>query len=582
MAKSDQKEMQERRGQSPTGDDARKRLLAGLPVIERRLQLHGVSTAVLEGGSGPPLILLHGPGGYAAHWMRVIPGLVATHRVVVPDLPGHGASAIGDGLLDAERVLAWLDELIEHTCTSSPALVGQLLSGAIAARFSLKHAGRVSRLVLIDTFGLTPFDPAPEFGFAINDYFAQPTEHTHEHLWRHCAFDLDGLRRRMGQRWQPFTAYNLDRALTPSVQAAFDVLMQQFGLPAIPAENLARIAIPTSLIWGRHDRATSLSVAEAAHARFGWPLHIIERCADDPPIEQPEAFLEALRTVLGDPCRNAAANRTRHDTRAAWDRIAPGYDRAVTPTHTWLANQGLRRAGLRAGMRFLDVAAGSGALSIPATRLGAEVLATDQSAIMLELLQARARPEGLEIETCAMDGHQLELADNSFDIAGSQFGVMLFQDMPKGIREMARVVKKGGRVLMTVLSDPSKIEFFTFLIGAIQSVRPEFTGPPMDPPPLPFQLQDPERLRRELAAAGLTDITVETITEPLEFRTGKDLWDWQLSSNPIVESLLSSLNLTDHERGLIQQTLDRMVRERSAGRGPAVLTVPINIGVGTK
>lgn len=298
MAKVAQKDMQERRKQPLEGDDARKRLLVGLPVLQRRLQLHGVSTAVLEGGSGPPLILLHGPGGYAAHWMRVIPGLVATHRVVAPDLPGHGASEVSDGLLDAERALTWLGELIEHTCTSPPALVGQLLGGAIAARFALKHAGRVSRLILVDTFGLTAFDPAPEFGFAIKDYFAQPTEHTHEHLWRHCAFDLDGLRRRMGQRWQPFTAYNLDRALTPSVQAAFHVLMQQFGLPAIPAEDLARIAVPTNLIWGRHDRAVSLSVAEAACARFGWPLSVIEHCADDPPIEQPEAFLDALRTAL--------------------------------------------------------------------------------------------------------------------------------------------------------------------------------------------------------------------------------------------------------------------------------------------
>ena len=198
MAKVDQKDMQERRKQPLAGDDARERLLAGLPVTERRMHIHGVSTAVLEGGDGPPVVLLHGPGGYAAHWMRVIPGLVATHRVVAPDLPGHGASEVSDGLLDAERVLAWLGELIEHSCMSPPALVGQLLGGAIAARFALKRAGRVSRLVLIDTFGLAPFDPAPEFGFAINDYFAQPTGHTHERLWRHCAFDLDVLRRRMG------------------------------------------------------------------------------------------------------------------------------------------------------------------------------------------------------------------------------------------------------------------------------------------------------------------------------------------------------------------------------------------------
>lgn len=265
-----------------------------------------------------------------------------------------------------------------------------------------------------------------------------------------------------------------------------------------------------------------------------------------------------------------------------WDKIAPGYDAFVTPSHLWLGNEALRHAGLRADMRFLDVAAGSGALSIPAARLGAQVLATDQSPVMLEHLEARARKEGLSIETRVMDGHALELEDNTFDVAGSQFGVMLFPDMPKGIREMARVVKPGGRVLMSVYGDPHQIEFFGFFVGAIQSVRPDFTGPPMDPLPLPFQLQDPQRLRQELADAGLKDIKVETITEELEFQSGIQLWDWLVNSNPIAEMVLGSLNLTDDERGVVQRTLEQMILERSGGSGPAVLTNPIHIGVGTK
>ena len=85
----------------------------------------------------------------------------------------------------------------------------------------------------------------------------------------------------------------------------------------------------------------------------------------------------------------------RDPSRLAWDRIAQGYDRTNTPTQMWLGNEGLRRAGLRPGMRFLDVAAGSGALGIPAARLGAQVLATDQSAAMLALLDRRARGRGL-------------------------------------------------------------------------------------------------------------------------------------------------------------------------------------------
>ena len=115
---------------------------------------------------------------------------------------------------------------------------------------------------------------------------------------------------------------------------------------------------------------------------------------------------------------------TPNDGREAWDRIAPGYDRTNTHTQMWIANEGLRRAGLREGMRFLDVAAGSGAMSIPATRLGAQILAVDQSAVMLDLLATRARAEGLKVETRVMDGHALQFPNDSFHVTGSQFGVM--------------------------------------------------------------------------------------------------------------------------------------------------------------
>jgi pimeloyl-ACP methyl ester carboxylesterase len=76
-------------------------------------------------------------------------------------------------------------------------------------------------------------------------------------------------------------------------------LMGLFGISEIPAAQLARIAVPTSLIWGRHDLATPLRVAEAASARHGWPLHVIDNAADDPTVDQPDAFLLALRTATG-------------------------------------------------------------------------------------------------------------------------------------------------------------------------------------------------------------------------------------------------------------------------------------------
>lgn len=223
-------------------------LLSGLPVTERRLQVAGVSTAVLEGGAGAPILLLHGPGDFAGMWMRVIPDLVTTHRVVAPDLPGHGTSELVDGRLDADGLRAWLSGLIERTCPSPPVLVGHVLGGAIGTRFAMNHSDRLSRLVLVDSLGLARFRRAPMFALTMLAFLTRPTDRTYTRFMRQCSFDLDGLRHELG----------------------------------------------------RHDRANRLRIAQDASARYGWPLHVIENCADDPPPrDQPLAFLKALRIAIG-------------------------------------------------------------------------------------------------------------------------------------------------------------------------------------------------------------------------------------------------------------------------------------------
>ena len=279
--------------------NVRERLLAGMPVTERRLELAGVPTAVLEGGEGPPVVLLHGPGEFALVWLRVIPELAKTHRVIAPDLPGHGASLAGDGPVDADRALAWLDELVEQTCPSSPALAGHLLGGALGARFAGAQPDRLSRLVLVDTFGLRRLRPRPLFALTLVGFLARPTDGSRDRFFRQCFTDLDGLREQLDSRWEPLMAYALEGARSPHQKLALRGLMPALGLRPIPAADLARISIPTTLIWGRHDRQTPLRVAEAASARYGWPLHVIENAADDPAFEQPDAFLGALRAALG-------------------------------------------------------------------------------------------------------------------------------------------------------------------------------------------------------------------------------------------------------------------------------------------
>jgi SAM-dependent methyltransferase len=179
-----------------------------------------------------------------------------------------------------------------------------------------------------------------------------------------------------------------------------------------------------------------------------------------------------------------------------------------------------------------------------------------------------------------MDGHALDLSDATFDIAISQFGVMLFPDLPRGLREMTRVTKPGGKVVLVVYAAPATIDFLGFFLSALHAVVPDFRGLPDDPPPLPFQASDPDVLRHHFVAAGLINIRIEPGAEVLHFHTGQQLWDWVANSNPIAVTLIS--DLTAEQRSDVIQVLDEQLRDRAGGSELATLTNPVQIGIGTR
>jgi pimeloyl-ACP methyl ester carboxylesterase len=273
-------------------------LIEGLPITERGLDLAGFSTPVLEGGEGPPIVLLHGQGGFKEVWADDIPHLVGTHRVVAPDLPGLGRSEVRGGTLDAAGVMAWLDELIAKTCDQPPVLVGHSLGGSIGARFAIEHSDRIDRIVLVDSGSLGPFRPSPRLMIALIRFIKNPSNKTLDAFSRKMFSDLDRVRAGRGDRWTPFQAYQIDRASQPSVGAANRQLLRRIGTRRIPVDQLKKIRVPVALIWGRNDRVMRFRTAEKASARFGWPLYPID-AGHIPMAERPDAFLEALRAAMG-------------------------------------------------------------------------------------------------------------------------------------------------------------------------------------------------------------------------------------------------------------------------------------------
>ena len=278
-------------------EHSRERLLAGLPVTERRLELAGVSTVLLQGGEGPPLVLLQGgieSGG--AYWAPVISHLAESHSLVVPDVPGLGGSE-PVGRLETAAFADWFAELVRATCHDEPTVIEHSLLGNLAPRLAARHGQLMRRLVIYGAAGIGPYRMPLGLRLVAIRFGLRPTDRNAERFERRAFHDLDRARRRDPEWFEAWSAYTRAQATVPHCKRTMRWLIAQCT-KEIPDEELRGITLPTALLWGRHDRFVSLDHAEAASARLGWPLHVVDDAGHVPHVERPEAFLRSLHEAL--------------------------------------------------------------------------------------------------------------------------------------------------------------------------------------------------------------------------------------------------------------------------------------------
>lgn len=200
-----------------------------------------------------------------------------------------------------------------------------------------------------------------------------------------------------------------------------------------------------------------------------------------------------------------------------FDRIARVYDlmnRVMTAgmDERWRA----RAADLAAagpGTRALDVATGTGDLALALAARGAEVTGVDFSEGMLDLARRKAPPPGAAAPTFAF-GNALELGfpDSSFDAATVGFGARNFDDLGRGLAEMARVVRPGGRVVVLEITNPQKpplSTFFRLWFDRIVPVLGRVAGDPDAYDYLPSSVKRfpaPRDLAAAMDRAGIGDV----------------------------------------------------------------------------
>lgn len=178
----------------------------------------------------------------------------------------------------------------------------------------------------------------------------------------------------------------------------------------------------------------------------------------------------------------------------------------------------LDAARVTAGTRVLDAGCGAGLLSLLASLRGARVTAFDASPGLLEVVRERLP----EAEVLQGDLEALPREDASFDAAVAVNSLFYAQDMARAMQELVRVVRLGGRVVVTAWGPPARCEFLASVMPALAPLMPP--PPPGAPPPHPGALSEPGALAGVLQAAGLQIVEEGEVACPFVFPDTQTSW----------------------------------------------------------
>jgi pimeloyl-ACP methyl ester carboxylesterase len=277
------------------------------------------------GGSGEPVVLIHGLGGSHLNWMAVADDLARDHRVYAPDLRGHGLTPLGQGqqaTLEANQAL--IERFLQEVVGGPATLVGNSMGGRLSMQVAAARPDQVSRLVLVD-----PAAPNPSLGGVdglVIVFFAALLSPLAEPYLRRRA-------RRMGAEKAVRATLAIvcedPRRVSPAVYQAHLELTER-RLAEMPwsdralvqsARSLLRlifrpqryhritpaIEAPTLIVHGARDRLVPVAaVRDLVRRRPDWRLEVLEGVGHVPMLETPDRFLQVTREFVGGVAKQKA------------------------------------------------------------------------------------------------------------------------------------------------------------------------------------------------------------------------------------------------------------------------------------
>jgi pimeloyl-ACP methyl ester carboxylesterase len=244
---------------------------------------------ILQGGSGTPVLVLHGIEGHEG-WLAFHSELASSQSVLAPSHPGYGHTPAPEWITSIPHQAIFYNWYLQAAGFGSKSVdvVGVGIGGWIAALMAIMCGGPLRHLVLVDAAGIRPTTTQPLDVFVtpwrevIDRAFHDPSASAeYQRLYSAPIPEYGGIR---------------EAGRMMSIRMCFKPYMHDPSLRAM----LAKIDVPTLIVWGREDRLVPLECGETyAQAVPGARLHILEDCGHFAHLEQPNQLADLVREFCG-------------------------------------------------------------------------------------------------------------------------------------------------------------------------------------------------------------------------------------------------------------------------------------------
>jgi len=247
---------------------------------ESFVEVDGCRTRLRRGGSGEPLLFLHGASGAPAI-LPFMEQLAQRFEVLVPEHPGFGLSSEPEWLDNIHDVAYFYLDFLRSLNLHKTTLVGNSLGGWIAMEMAVRDTSRIKALVLVSPAGLSVPGVQPADTFLMSP----------EDLARHLFHDQKLAEARLAE---PLTPEGVDIALKNRHTTARLAWEPRFHDPHLP-KWLHRIDVPVQIIWGEQDRILPVGFANELKRRIpAARLHVMRDAGHLPHVEKPQEFCDLV------------------------------------------------------------------------------------------------------------------------------------------------------------------------------------------------------------------------------------------------------------------------------------------------